>query len=286
MGQRRLARSAAAKNHDASHLAMMSPGGRFMTGTRFVGKPLISPNVGRCTAGPDRAECASTIRRGSSDTRHTLAFQTPETDNRNTMDHVLITRRLSQLSSVAAWPFTSLADRLFARRGRHRLTGSDESATPTPGETTEVAGTAAATPWATAVAEQAAAPAAPVWVPAEPALAAAEEPLTPEVPECEPTVPTVPVTFTLPAEVGAADVALCGDFNNWDTGPIPLIRDTDGPWQVTVPLAPGNSYRYRYLLDGERWENSWDADRYEPNPYGSDNSVVKVDWPGLALQSA
>lgn len=175
------------------------------------------------------------------------------------MDHVLITRKLAQLSSVAAWPFTSLADRLFPRRGRHRHTGPDQPATLTPDETAE------ASPWATAV---------------------TEEPLSPEVPECEPTVPTVPVTFTLPAEVGAADVALCGDFNNWDTGPIPLIRDTDGPWQVTVPLAPGSSYRYRYLLDGERWENAWDADRYEPNPYGSDNSVVMVDWPELNLQPA
>jgi hypothetical protein len=200
------------------------------------------------------------------------------------MDHVLITRRLAQLSSVAAWPFTSLADRLFARRGRHRQTGPGRSATLAEGETAEVA---AATPWATAVAEQAAAPAGPAWVPADPApVAVAEEPPAPEVPECEPTAPTVPVTFTLPAEVGAADVALCGDFNNWDTGPIPLIRDTDGPWQVTVPLAPGNSYRYRYLLDGERWENAWYADRYEPNPYGSDNSVVMVDWPELTLQSA
>ena len=188
------------------------------------------------------------------------------------MDHVLITRRLAQLSSVAAWPFTSLADRLFARRGRHPQTGPGQSATLAEGETAEV---------------DAATPAGPAWVPAEPApVAVAEEPPATEVPECEPTVPTVPVTFTLPAEVGAADVALCGDFNNWDTGPIPLIRDTDGPWQVTVPLTPGSSYRYRYLLDGERWENAWDADRYEPNPYGSDNSVVMVDWPELTLQTA
>jgi hypothetical protein len=201
------------------------------------------------------------------------------------MDHVLITRRLAQLSSIAAWPFTSLADRLFPGRGRHRQTGPDQPATLTTAETTQAA---EAAPWATAVAEQAtapAAPAAPAWVPSEP-VAVAQEPPSTEVPECEPTVPTVPVTFTLPAEVGAADVALCGDFNNWDTGPIPLIRDTDGPWQVTVPLAPGNSYRYRYLLDGERWENAWDADRYEPNPYGSDNSVVMVDWPELSLQPA
>ena len=198
------------------------------------------------------------------------------------MDHDLITRRLARFSSVATWPFTSLADRLFGGRGRHRQTSPDQPATLATSETA-----AEATSWATAVAEPGAAPAAPAWVPAEPApAAAAAGPVAPEVPECEPTVPTVPVTFTLPAEVGAGDVALCGDFNNWDTGPIPLIRDTDGPWQVTVPLAPGNSYRFRYLLDGERWENAWDADRYEPNPYGSDNSVVSVDWPELALQNA
>ena len=200
------------------------------------------------------------------------------------MDHALITRRLTQLSSVATWPFTSLADRLLARLRPSGPATPDQSATVTPDEAAE------ARPWAIAVTEQTPAPAEPVaalaepaWVPAEPAVA--EEPVAPAVLECEPTVPTVPVTFTLPAEVGAADVALCGDFNNWDTGPIPLIRETDG-WQVTVPLAPGNSYRFRYLLDGERWENAWDADRYEPNPYGSDNSVVTVDWPELSLQPA
>ena len=174
------------------------------------------------------------------------------------MDHALITRRLTQLSSVATWPFTSLADRLMSRL-RHRPAGPDQSATVTPDEAAE------AQPWAAAVAE--------------------EVPVADEVPECEPTVPTVPVTFTLPAEVGAGDVALCGDFNGWTTGPIPLIRDSDN-WQVTIPLTPGNSYRYRYLLDGERWENAWQADRYEPNPFGSDDSVVMVDWPELTLQTA
>ena len=94
--------------------------------------------------------------------------------------------------------------------------------------------------------------------------------------------PTVEVTFTLPSEVGAADVLLCGDFNGWTSAPTPLAQGNDGAWQVTLPLEPGNSYHYRYLLDGQRWENAWQADRYEPNPFGSDNSVVIVDWPELA----
>jgi hypothetical protein len=95
----------------------------------------------------------------------------------------------------------------------------------------------------------------------------------------------VNVTFTLPAEVGADDVLLCGDFNGWTAAPTPLQR-VDDAWQVTLPLEPGNSYRYRYLLDGQRWENAWQADRYEPNPFGSDNSVVIVDQPELELQAA
>jgi hypothetical protein len=120
---------------------------------------------------------------------------------------------------------------------------------------------------------------------AEPTAPVIEPALTTEL-TCEPTIPTVPVTFTLPSEVGAGDVALCADFNNWTAGSIPLSRGGDGAWQVTVPLEPGNTYHFRYLLDGERWENAWQADRYEPNPFGSDNSVVIVDWPEFELQAA
>jgi len=34
----------------------------------------------------------------------------------------------------------------------------------------------------------------------------------------------VDVTFTLPGEVGAGHVALCGDFNDWSAGSIALHR--------------------------------------------------------------
>ena len=45
--------------------------------------------------------------------------------------------------------------------------------------------------------------------------------------------------------------------------------------RTTISFRPG-VYRYRYLLDGTRWENAWDADDYVPNPYGGDDSVVVV----------
>jgi hypothetical protein len=87
----------------------------------------------------------------------------------------------------------------------------------------------------------------------------------------------VNVTFTLPAEVQADTVALSGEFNQWSLGDIQLERSNDGLWRAVVALEPGRSYRYRYLLDGERWENAPDADQYVPNPFGSVDSVINVE---------
>ena len=87
---------------------------------------------------------------------------------------------------------------------------------------------------------------------------------------------TVVVTFTLPADVHADTVALCGEFNDWSAEDARLERGSDGSWRVTVALEPGRSYRYRYLLDGHRWENDRQADQYVPNDLGSIDSVVVV----------
>ena len=84
------------------------------------------------------------------------------------------------------------------------------------------------------------------------------------------------VTFSLPAEVEAETVALCGDFNDWAPDSSQLRRDADGRWTTDVELEAGRSYRYRFLLDGERWENDWTALAYEPNEYGGDDSLVMV----------
>jgi 1,4-alpha-glucan branching enzyme len=88
--------------------------------------------------------------------------------------------------------------------------------------------------------------------------------------------PRVDVTFTLPAEVQAGTVALCGEFNDWSAAATQLERSGDESWQVTIALEPGRSYRHRYLLDGQRWENDGQADRQVPNALGSIDSVVAV----------
>ena len=84
------------------------------------------------------------------------------------------------------------------------------------------------------------------------------------------------VTFELPAQADADTVALCGEFNEWDAAKHPMKRRKDGSFSITISLKPGNEYRFRYLVDGERWENDWDADKYVPNEFGTEDSVIVV----------
>ncbi len=83
------------------------------------------------------------------------------------------------------------------------------------------------------------------------------------------------VTFKLPADVNANEATLCGEFNDWNADKHPMKVLKDGSFSLTVSLDPGD-YRFRYLLDGQRWENDWAADAYVPNTYGTDDSLVTI----------
>ena len=87
---------------------------------------------------------------------------------------------------------------------------------------------------------------------------------------------TCRVTFKLPTEVEAENALLVGDFNGWSDAASPMKRLRDGSFSATVSLEAGQEYRFRYLLDNQRWENDWAADAYQANPYGSDDSIVAV----------
>jgi len=84
------------------------------------------------------------------------------------------------------------------------------------------------------------------------------------------------VTFKLSPDVQAKKASLCGEFNNWDQEQNPMKRLKNGGFSSTLSLKSGQSYRFRYFLDGERWENDWEADGYKPNDFGSDDSIVEV----------
>jgi len=93
------------------------------------------------------------------------------------------------------------------------------------------------------------------------------------------TKPVCKVTFRVPSELAndAARVALVGDFNDWDPRTLPLERLKSGEFKITVDLEAGREYQFRYLIDGQTWQNDDDADRYVPSGFaGTDNSVVAV----------
>ena len=88
---------------------------------------------------------------------------------------------------------------------------------------------------------------------------------------------TTKVTFTLPKEAvqTAQSVAVVGEFNNWDIlNGIALKKQKDGSFSTTLELEIGKEYQYRFLINGEVWENAWDAPKYVETPYGTFNSVV------------
>ena len=80
------------------------------------------------------------------------------------------------------------------------------------------------------------------------------------------------VTFEY--ERGGETAALAGDFNNWEPQPMKKTRKANSPFRVKVRLPKNGEFAFRYLVDGEKWENDSAADAYRTNEHGSENSVV------------
>ena len=86
------------------------------------------------------------------------------------------------------------------------------------------------------------------------------------------------VTFRLPKEAGpdAQVVTIVGDFNNWNSTENQMKKLKNGDFKATLKLQRDKEYRFRYCIDSTRWENDWCADKYVPNTFGSNDSLVIV----------
>lgn len=84
------------------------------------------------------------------------------------------------------------------------------------------------------------------------------------------------VTFKYKNSENSENAVLAGDFNNWSVQENPMRKLKDGSFSVTLSLQAGNSYQFRYVLDGNVWVNDVDADGYAHNKYGEENSVITV----------
>jgi 1,4-alpha-glucan branching enzyme len=84
------------------------------------------------------------------------------------------------------------------------------------------------------------------------------------------------VTFKIPVEMEAAEAAVLGEWNEWDAALNPMTKRKDGSLSTTVSLDAGKEYRFRYLLDGRRWENDTEADGFVRNRFGTQDCVLHV----------
>jgi hypothetical protein len=82
-------------------------------------------------------------------------------------------------------------------------------------------------------------------------------------------------TFVLRGFDDARTVAVCGSFNGWDGAASPMLH-LRGRWTATIELEPGQVHRYRFLVDGEHWEDDPLATERAWNDYGSEDCIIRT----------
>ena len=70
------------------------------------------------------------------------------------------------------------------------------------------------------------------------------------------------------------EVALLGDFNNWNPDKDLMKKSENGFFEKTIELPLGRDYQFRYLVDNYHWENDWQADAYVSTAYGEEDNMI------------
>jgi 1,4-alpha-glucan branching enzyme len=73
---------------------------------------------------------------------------------------------------------------------------------------------------------------------------------------------------------GAKKIFVAGTFNDWNTSELPMKKEKDGTWKLTIKL-PSGRYEYKYFVDSKWAEDLVDGETV-PNYYGTRNQVVSV----------
>ncbi|MGY6562092.1 MAG: isoamylase early set domain-containing protein [Luteibaculaceae bacterium] len=90
--------------------------------------------------------------------------------------------------------------------------------------------------------------------------------------------PVAKVTLELSAEmVGEAnEIFVVGDFNGWNVSEHPMKKLKDGTFKVTLDLEANKEHQFRYLVDGHRWLNESEADKFVPTGVSYEENSVLV----------
>jgi len=81
------------------------------------------------------------------------------------------------------------------------------------------------------------------------------------------------VSFSLQT-IGAKEVVLVGDFNNWNSTSHPMKNDQNDIWSKTVMLPVG-TYEYKFLVDGI-WRLDPQNNQTCPNCFGTYNNIFNL----------
>ncbi|HYN74533.1 MAG TPA: zf-HC2 domain-containing protein [Candidatus Methanoperedens sp.] len=78
----------------------------------------------------------------------------------------------------------------------------------------------------------------------------------------------------------AQNVAVTGDFNDWDVDGVPLkVTGKPGLWETELRLPPG-VYSYNFIVDGELLVPDPNSPNQMPDGYGGTNSILLVKGEG------
>ena len=84
------------------------------------------------------------------------------------------------------------------------------------------------------------------------------------------------VTWAIDKKVvkGAESITLAGDFNDWSHSENTFKKLKSGNFTLTLELAKGTNYQFRYLVDGNNWMNETDADAFVDNSLSNEQNCV------------
>ncbi|HJU54929.1 MAG TPA: S8 family serine peptidase [Pyrinomonadaceae bacterium] len=75
----------------------------------------------------------------------------------------------------------------------------------------------------------------------------------------------------------AEHVALAGDFNGWNPRCAPLMREADGIWRAEIAPPAAGRYRYKFVVNEDRWTEDPLNGLKEPDEYGGFNSLLEIN---------
>ena len=74
----------------------------------------------------------------------------------------------------------------------------------------------------------------------------------------------------------AETVCLVGDFNDWGERNVLFSRGSDSIWIATIPCQPAGRFRYKFLINAERWTEDPSHGFKEEDGFGGFNSILVI----------